>query len=85
MLTEQRKSAPAAGTDGDAKRELHLHITTPPHLCQTLRGAAAWLAVIGMLGIVGGMERGSFPFLPGCFWLAALLMLLDWGSKPWQG
>ena len=85
MNAIQRKSAPAAATAKSAsKNNFRLHITTPLPLCQILRGAAGWASFTGLLGVAGGMEQGTISFLPGCFWMTALLILLDWGSKPWQ-
>lgn len=85
MNAIQRKSAPAAATaKSTTEKQLQLHITTTLPFCQILRGAAAWASFIGLLGVAGGMEQETISFLPGCFWMAALLILLDWGSKPWQ-
>jgi len=87
MDTLERKTAPAAAADGSAIKKEEpccLHITITPAFCQTLRGAAGWAAVIGILGVAGGIEQETIQLWPGCFWMAALLALLNWGSKPWQ-
>lgn len=82
----QRKSALPAATGEDAKKEkvYWLHITTSRPVCQILRGAIAWAALLGLLGVIGGMDRETIRFAPGIFWATALLILFGWGSRPWQ-
>lgn len=81
----QRKSALPAGTEESANEKIcQLHIITYRPVCQTLRGAVAGAALLGMLGIIGGTEQETIRFWPGMFWAAGMLILLDWGSKPWQ-
>lgn len=86
MTAAQKKSTPAAATAKSAiKNYLRLHITIPSRVCQILRGACACAAVVEILGTAGGIDRGGIPLLPGCVWMAVMLVVLDWGSKPWQG
>lgn len=82
----QRKSALPAATGKDAKGEklCWLHITTSRPVCQILRGVIAWVSVVSLLGIIGGMEQETIRFVPGMIWAAAMLILFGWGSRPWQ-
>ena len=88
---KQKKSASAAATVRSAshparwgKNNNHLYHTTPLTARQILHGAAAWISFLGMLGVMGGIERGSISFGTGCIWLAALTIGFLWGCGPWM-
>ncbi len=70
----QRKSASAAATDRDAKRKkLHLHITTTLRPCQILFGTISWASLLGLLGVLGGMDNETIGFVLGMIWAAIFM------------
>lgn len=83
--TAQRKSVlPAAtGEDTTDKKVYSLHITTSPRLCQILWGTAAGAAFLGMLGVIGGMEKDTIEFMTGIIW--ELIFLVIWIISLEQG
>ena len=85
MMTQRKSALPAATGEDANEKSLWLHITTSRPVCQTLRGVVAGAALLGLLGIIGGMEQETIRFWPGMFWAAVMLILFNWGSKPWQG
>ena len=77
MEYAKRKSASAAATDGDAKRKnLHLHITTMAKPCQTLFAVISWISLLGLMGVLGGMDQGTVRFVPGMIW--AVIFMAAW-------
>ena len=83
----QKKSALPAGTGEDAKEEkiCWLHIIISPRPCQILHGIVSWVSLLGLLGVIGGMEQETIRFWPGMLWAAVMLILFNWGSRPWRG
>lgn len=88
----QKEKPSAAGTAKGARirpgrrvhrGRYHLHHTIPLNVCQTVRGAVAGLSFLGLLGVMGGMERGSTGELAGIAWMAALMAGFVWGCRPW--
>lgn len=81
-MTTQRKSALPAGTGEDAHEKneyekiCRLHITISRPVCQTLRGIVAWAALLGLLGVIGGMDQETIRFWPGIFW--AVILMAAW-------
>ena len=39
-------------------------------------GVCSWLSLLGLLGVLGGMDQGTVRFVPGMLW--AVLFMVAW-------
>ncbi|MCI9456903.1 MAG: hypothetical protein HFE44_07990 [Oscillospiraceae bacterium] len=55
------------------RKKLHLHITTTLRPCQILFGTISWASLLGLLGVLGGMDNETIGFVLGMIWAAIFM------------
>lgn len=82
MNALQRKRSAILGNNVREKL-LHSFASLFPAVRRVVCGITSWVGLLGMMGIIGGMDQGTIPFREGI--IRAFICQVVWTVSLWAG
>ncbi len=76
QMNALQKKCSAVSENNAVEKLLNSLVSLLPAVRQVVCGIASWAGLLGMMGIIGGMDQGTIPFRAGA--IQALICLVVW-------